>query len=285
MDKFGRNYQCFIETASGSTLEVTLPFTIEFDITRNTLSSANVCQVRLYNLSPVNRNQIHYNAFSQGPMRAILLKAGYGDTLSTIFNGNITRAWSVREGVNFITQIECYDGGFAFVNGTVDISFPAETPWQVVIETIAGYLPDVKLGTVGNFPGSLSRGNTFSGNPAQILFEITGGAVFVDNGKVNILASDEYIQQFDTVATINAATGLLDTPILEETVARFRMLFEPSLNVGYLVNVDSSTNPIFNRTYKITAVKHRGMISGVVAGEVITEGEFYYSAALDGVVG
>lgn len=283
MMKLGRNYELKVETLSGDTLTIMLPFTMEMDITRNTLSSANVCQVRLYNLSELNRNQIFFNAFNQSKFRSIILKAGYGTNLSTVFTGNISQAWSVREGVNFITQIECYDGGFAFVNGNVDIAFPAGTPLKTVITTLMTQLPGVTVGAVGNFSGVLNRGNTYSGNPAQILFELTGGAFFIDNGKAYALQSDEYVPQVGTnalsqpIITVNAETGLLNTPVLEQTIVRFEMLFEPSLNVGRLVNLQSTTNRNLNGIYKITAVKHRGMISGTVSGSLTTIGEFINS--------
>lgn len=288
-DKFGRNYELYIEVDTGQrdadnrvvvtkTLTIQLPFTIEFDITRNTLTSANVCQIRVYNLSKLNRNQIRFNSFDQGNYRQISLRAGYGTNLATLFTGNISAAWSVREGVNFITQIECYDGGFAFVNGTVEVGFPAGTSMKTVIRTLMGYLPNVSVGTVGNFPGTLSRANTYSGNPAQILYEITGGGFFIDKGVAYALLTNEYIpDQLDTTTVINAQTGLLGTPVLEQTTVRFEMLFEPTLNVGRLVKLDSLTNESFNQFYKITSVKHRGMISGVVAGTATTTGEFFYS--------
>src|ERR1044071_7823759 len=98
MDKFGRNYQLSIQTQSGTTLTVGLPFTLEMDITRNTLTSANVCQLRIYNLSEVNQNQIRFNASDYGSFRQIELRAGYGEFLTTIFTGNISQAWSFREG-------------------------------------------------------------------------------------------------------------------------------------------------------------------------------------------
>lgn len=278
MIKLGRNYELKIETIGGQTLTIMLPFTIEIDITRNTLSSANVCQIRLYNLSELNRNQIFFNAFNQSKFRTILLKAGYGTNLSTIFTGNISQAWSVREGVDFITQIECYDGGFAFVNGNVEIPFPAGTPIKTVITTLMGQLPGITIGAVGNFSGTLSRGNTYSGNPAQILFELTGGAFFIDNGKAYALQSDEYIPSIGTqaqpIVVVNESSGLLGTPILEQSIVRFEMLFEPSLNIGRLVSLISTTNPSLNGIYKITGVKHRGIISGVTSGTLITTGEF-----------
>lgn len=283
MDKFGRRYQLQVGTESGSTLTIELPFTIEFDITRNTLTSANVCQIRVYNLSLRNRNQLRFNSTNYGEYRPVVLRAGYGDNLATIFTGNVSQAWSVREGVNFITQIECYDGGFAFVNGKTSTQFPANTAQRDVIVNLARSLPYVKLGAIGEYPGSLSRGNSYSGNTVDILRELTGGGFFIDSGKAYALSTDEYIETTYPPLVINAKSGLLGTPVLERSIVRFDMLFEPSLNVAFRIKLESLTelnfnaDSNFNGIYKVTSVKHRGMISEAVCGSVITTGEFFFT--------
>ncbi len=284
MDKFGRNYILQVGTQNGSTLTVVPPFTLEFDITRNTLTSANVCQVRIYNLSLVNRNQLRFNASNYGEFRPIVLRAGYGASpnLPIIFTGNISQAWSVREGTNFITQIECYDGGFAFTNGSVSAQFPAGTPQKEIIRSVAGTLPHVDVGAIGDYPGSTTRGSSYSGSSTEVLGELTGGGFFIDNGKANALGTDEFIDAGGPLV-INARSGLLGTPVLEQTICRFDMIFEPGLLVAHRIQLDSASEINFNGLYKVTAVKHRGMISEAVCGSVTTTGEFYFSKLLTGV--
>lgn len=276
--KFGRNYSL---TVSGTNfpqpLVITLPFTIEFDITRNTLTSANVCQIRLYNLSPQNRNALRRNVTGYSyPYESIVLKAGYGNNLPIIFSGNVSQAWSVREGINFITQIECFDGGFAFTNGQTNLMIPSGTPYQIVIGNLIQSLPNVKLGAVGSYPGSTSKANTYSGNTTSILREVTGGGFFIDNGIGNALGNNEYTTGSGPPLAINASAGLLNTPVLEQTIVRFDMIFEPLLFPGTAVNLMSSTEANFNGFYKITSVKHRGMISQTVCGDAVTTGEFFF---------
>jgi hypothetical protein len=258
---------------------ITLPFTVEFDITRNSLAESNNAKIRIYNLSKVNRNFIRYNLSNYGQYQQIQFNAGYGQNPPVVFLGNISWAYSVREGQNFITEIECFDGGFAAVNATYDNYFPPGTPWQSVIATIAGSIPGVSLGSIGSFPGVLSRGQTYSGNPIDILNEITGGGFFMDNGKANVLGTAECIATANPVV-ISAKSGILNTPQLEQYTGRFETLFEPTLHVGEVVTVISSTEDNFNGTYKITGVKHRGMISGAVCGDAITTGEFFANQQL-----
>ena len=281
VNKFGRSYSLTAGTLAGGTLLIQPPFTVEFDITRNILTSANVCQIRIYNLSLDHRNALRFNIFDSGDFRPIIFNAGYGSNLPTIFSGNITQAWSVREGVDFVTTIECFDGGYAFANATTNQSFPSGTPQQVVIETLVQSLGNfnVSPGAVGNYPGSISRGNTYSGNTAQVLSELTGNGFFIDNGRANCLGNSECVS--GGIPLINAQSGLLGTPVREQTNLSFDMIFEPGAKAGQLIQLESLTESSFNGFYKITSVKHRGMISEAVCGDAITTlGMFYGTAAL-----
>lgn len=287
MDKLGRIYILKVSSpeGGGDPLIITLPTTIEIDVTRNTLSSANVCQVRVYNLSQKHRNQIRFNASDYGTFRRIELFAGYNANPPKIFDGNISQAWSVREGVNFITQIECYDGGFAFINGVSNVQFVDKTNQKTVLKTLAEDLPHVTVGAIGNvYSGELSRGNTYSGNTANLIRDVAGEGFFIDNGKVNVLSTNEYISEIgEATLIINSKSGLLGTPLLEQTIVRFDMLFEPNLNPGRKVRLESITEENFNYDYKVTGIKHRGMISDAVCGSLITSGEFFFSKLLNPV--
>jgi hypothetical protein len=277
--KFDRNYILSIETQNGEILVIQPPFTIEFDITRNILSSANVCQIRIYNLSANNRNKIRFDRQDSYDFRSVQLQAGYGNNLPVIFSGSITQAWSVREGVNFITSIECFDGGFAFANGITNTVFPAQTPITTVINNLVGNLPRVAVGAVGNYSGVLSRGRSFSGNTSEILRDLTGGGFFIDNGRAHCLGDSECLE--GEMVLINSQSGLLGTPVRELTVLNFDMIFEPRLIVGQAIQIDSKTGMSLNQFYKVISVKHRGMISESICGNAVTSvGVWYGTQAL-----
>lgn len=268
MDKFNRNYILEVGKRGGGTLRVTRPFTVEFEIHRNSLSSANVASIRIYNLNPTNRGQIRKDVFDYDDLRTISFSAGYGEKLSLAFKGHISQAWSVREGTNFITQIESFDGGFAFVNAVTDTSFPAETKQDAIIRNLVKSMPGVSEGVIGQYVGSISRGNTYSGPTTSILSEITGGGFFIDNCRVNCLNDNECLQS--SIPLINATTGLLGTPTKEQTYINFDMLFEPSLQIAQLIRLESSTADHFNGNHKVLSLKHRGVISEAVAGTAVT---------------
>lgn len=269
MVKLGRNYKLVVERIDGNTVTIQLPFTCEFDVHRNSLSSANVASFRIYNLSPENRNSIRKDQYDFGDIRKVSFFAGYGDKLSLAFTGNISQAWSVREGVDFITQIESYDGGFAYVNAITNNAYPENTQQSSIIDNVAASLPGVTVGAIGNYEGQIRRGNSYSGPSVDVLTELTGGGFFIDNGKVFCLKDQECLD--GDIPVINAATGLLGTPVKETTFINLELLFEPSLKVAQLIRLESTTAEFFNGDHKILSLKHRGVISEVVSGQAVTQ--------------
>lgn len=287
--KFGRDYVLYVDlkdtsadpsavaipnilpgTDDPDVLQVTLPFTVEFDIVRNTLSSLNEATIRIYNLSEANRSRIRKNVVDWFDLRTITLRAGYGTNQPVVFSGNITKAFSVREGVNFITQIEAFDGGFAFVNGKSNKEFPAVVTQKYILEKLIEDLPGIQQGIIGNnYDATLvSRGNAYSGNTAELLRELTNGQFFVDRGLANVLSNSEYLEGL--LPNISSDSGLLGTPMRENTLITFDMLFEPQVVTGQGIHLDSDTDANFNGFYKVVGIKHRGMISESVDGDAIT---------------
>lgn len=268
MDKYNRNYILLVEKRDGTTLRITRPFTVEFEIHRNSLSSANVAQIRVLNLSPNNRSQIRKDQYDTLDLRKITFMAGYGTNLSIAFTGSITQAWSVRESNNMVTTIESFDGGYAYVNAVTNEQFPSGTPQSSIVGALAKSLPGVTIGAIGSYPGQIARGNSLNGSTTKILGEITGGGFFIDNGKAHCLQDNECIES--AIPLINAQTGLLGTPVRETTYINFDMLFEPGLRVGQLIRLESQTSDNFNGTHKILSLRHRGVISEAVCGSAIT---------------
>jgi len=274
--KFNRNYVLTIEGNDGSLIEIKPPITIDIDVNRNYLSSANVASIRIYNLSERNRSQIRKDNSDYGLKRKIILKAGYGNNLSEILNGSVTMAFSVREGVNFITEVQVFDGGFAYVNSQIDKTYPENTANRTVVLDMISSLKEygVSPGAVGNFEGNLSRANSYSGNTTSILREITNGSFFIDNNKAYCLKDDECVA--GEVQVINSESGLLGTPRREQTFLTFDIIFQPSLRVGQRIKLESITGANFNGIYKVVSIKHRGMISESVGGTVITTLGLFY---------
>jgi hypothetical protein len=304
VDKLGRNYRLEVQEVVDSDKYIIIepPMTLEIDIIRNVLStSTNACKVRIYNLSQDNRAKIYKDAFDFDLRKKISLYAGYGNNLSLIFTGNISKAWSVREGTNFITEIESYDGGYAWISAEDNVSYDhGALTRDVMLELIGRLKPyGVDLGKVGEFPGNQDRAAILNGNICKNLADrvanyfnpvtnkIDPGQFFIDNGKAYCLR--DYETFTGDYLVINSASGLLGTPTRHETYLTFDMIFEPRLMIGQEVTIDSitapefnsykaGTNQIINGNFKVVSLHHRGVISDAVAGTMVTTAGVFWGA-------
>jgi hypothetical protein len=277
--KFQRNY---IFTATGprfqSPLVISTPFTIEFDIQRNDYTSTNFAHIRLYNISLYNRNLLTLDQFENTLADAIYitLNAGYGPGpyWPAIFLGNAQRAFSVREGTNFITEITGFSAGLAYQLATSSVAWTRGQSYGAVIAELFNDLSDygVTPGVVNPtiLAQTFDKGGSLSGNTIDILRQLTNKNVFIDNGKINILLPNDILVK-GPPTLINAQSGLLGTPIKENAYISWDMLFEPSLNIGDSVDLQSSTGVnVYNGIHRILGVQHKGMISSAVSGDAIT---------------
>lgn len=271
-NKFGRNYILKVQKTDDPrfSIEIKPPFTVEFEVQRNNFASGCNSMIRIYNLSKDSRAQIRKDQREYNLAKYVLLSAGYGDDLAVMFVGQVTEAWSVREGSNYITQIEAHDIGLGASLGHISVEYPANTSNRfIVLDIIKKLKPlGIEVGHIGNIEGTSGRGSAYSGNALDILRDLTGGAFFIDNGKANVLRDNEHIA--GTAILIDASTGLLGTPKLNDSTVTIDVLFDQRIAIGKKISLKSATNPVLNRDYIVTGLKHKAMISPVVCGTAVT---------------
>jgi hypothetical protein len=279
MNKWQRNYRLEVEGSDGKTHIFSYPMTLQFNISRAALASANTSSFRLYNLNKDTRKIIYKDIYSNltGTFRSVKLMAGYGENLSQIFYGHIQEAMSYKEegAVEFTTQIDAYDWSFAMINANSSWTSIAPAPKQEVVnrlvdDMIAISPPSGKLGrgVISTFPGEYGRPKIADGNTWEILGEVTNYHNFIDNGLIHCLLDDDVF--VGDTAVIDASTGLLSTPKKCEYKLKVDLLFEPGINVGQQVELVSATESLYNGLYKVIGVQHSGIISGAVNGKCRT---------------
>lgn len=284
MDKSQRNYKLYISPDIGPIILIDFsnqPFTIEFDITRNNLQSTNVASIKIYNLAEKTRKRIAKEDYTYDGTEStrilIQLDAGYGKSIYTIFKGNASHAWSYRNGVDFITQIEAFDGGDALINSVTNQTFEKGTPTSAVLAAAVGDMSkhEIQLGYISKTfdAETLKRGNAVSGNSADIASNLSRGAFFIDNGKAYVLKNTECLSGIFNF--ISSSTGLLGTPIRSNNKTSIDILFEPRVKMCQLITLQSITRKDYNGLYKVVSIKHHGMISYSVSGDAITSLELW----------
>lgn len=124
MNKFGRIYSLSVEVAGGQKVAIELPYTVEFEVRRENLSSSQDATITVYNLGERLRDLIYKDQYNTTEFRAVQLRAGYEDLgAPLIFNGTIRQAYSYREGVDFKTVIDAYDGAYMMANSYTTQTF------------------------------------------------------------------------------------------------------------------------------------------------------------------
>ena len=213
MFKFGRNYKLTVEVDDqGTDLVISYPLTLEIYIRRENLSSAGNATFRIFNLAQANRNRIIKGPTDIAMVRRIKLEAGYGDSLSLVFDGNIREAQSYRpEGqVNFITEIHAWDYANAmslsFSNWTAS---PPDNTYQKVVERLCNDMKiqsNITIGAIGTFPGTYARNPSFCEPSWEALKKVIASAgdnaaCFIDTGKIYAINENDVFDGPVTVVT------------------------------------------------------------------------------------
>ena len=255
-------------------------YTVDFSITRAALGGTQYATFKIKNLGVQIRNQIYKDPYALTEYLAVQFQAGYvGDaSLATCFNGFILSAGSYRQGQDFITEIQAYDGGPAMANGFYNQVVASGATYAQAITKLAKSLPNFGGQVyVGAFNKTFPRGRSLMGNTWNVILELTDGLAYIDNGNVVALNYNEALQA--PLQQIDSSSGLLGSPKRTATGIELDILFEPRLVVGQYVSLVSTTNPIYNGVYKVQGFTHRGTISPAVAGDAITTVELFVGTA------
>ena len=273
--KFGRAYRITIDPKDGQPpIVITLPFTVQFWVQRNTYSDLNNLTLDIYNLSETNRNRIFQDRFDIGVPnpnvpggfvgREITFEVGYS-TLYQVYKGTIFQASSAREGTNIVTRISAMSGNFDVATTQTFQTIDGSQTLGQVFATLIGEFPNLSLGGMGDFSTTRPRPYVINGNVYNWIKQHSNQNVFIDNNKVYILRPAEALT--GQVVSITDATGLLETPRRDEGFLSITTLLEPGINIGEQIAVNSTIQTAYNGQYKVAGIQHQGMISGAVCGE------------------
>lgn len=279
------------------------PLTLELDVTRAMFQSLADGTFRLYNLAESTRRDVYQDWSDQGTYRQVTLRAGYRSwtnglqgpvlagqsalnfqALPMIFSGNITQAYSQREGPNWVTTISAWDGGFAVTQGDVNTALAAGvTTTQQFTQLVEAMGSTVAVGYIDpTLNTTLVNGVSLVGSPWEKIVQMANAlyaTAFIDLGKVYVIGNGNVIPNLTGGLTlITPDTGLLDTPMKQNTKLSFPMVFEPRLKVGQQI-VLQSLETVNNGTYPVVGLDHVGTISDAVGGDLRTRVTCYYSPA------
>jgi hypothetical protein len=289
--KFQRTYQVQVEAINGSTftfgsLDGSAPLlTMEFNIIRGYLASVQSGNFRIRNINQDTRNNIFKDNFNYAIPRSVKVLAGYvGTPLSIIFQGMAQTIMSYREegGTDWITEIIGMDWSFLHTNcwsewtdnpGTGQVYTQKDVITHLVTD-LQGcanrYNQTLGIGVVNGF-FTPRYSYTAHGFTLGLLAVETSRLAYIDNGKIYVMP-DNYVFEGSTTL-ISSQTGLLGSPKQQQTNLVCQIIFEPTLEVGQQVYLDTESDEFSsakNGLYKVVGVQHAGTISSTISGKCIT---------------
>lgn len=284
MIKFNPIYRVTIYSNT-ETVIIEDPITCHVSTNRGLMSNAVTANVEIYNLAPSTRKKIYQDPLTldSSKWHYIHIEGGYAGTdsktpMSIIFKGRVLQAYSTKDGgsTDVVTYIEAQ--ALDIFDCQSSHTFKAGTSYKDVIKTCASDMPNIEVGNIGEIKGVLQTDTTCDGNSMEQISTITGGHAFVDNGLLNVLLNNEVIDV--PVPVITDENSLLSTPIRKEANLEIKMLFEPNLIIGQLLEIKSSIAPDFNGQYKVVGINHDCLFSATQSGSRTTTVSLYIGPML-----
>lgn len=225
-------------------------FRIRFKCEKTIDSTPNKATVSIYNLNPDSRSAVE----REGSI--LTLQAGYGDSVETVFEGNIAKGVTVKDGADYITEIEIGDGLSAFQNSTLDQSFKPGTQVRDVVRTLTQAF-GVSQGEQRPIPTQvLNNGIVVSGPVRDSLTKILdrlGLKWSIQNNQLQIL--DDGGSTDEEVILLSPNSGMVGIPKKREQGIECVSLLRPSINPGRRFKLESK---FVNGIYIAEKVTHEG---------------------------
>lgn len=284
--KVNRRYRLTVQTVddkgnpADKAIVISNPLTIRFSVNRTLFADINAMDIDIYNLAPRTYNQLFYDYFNVN-RRTVILEAGYdGMEMSAIFIGDVWSCYTSRDGSDIITHMHA-------IVGLKSLSVQTDaTLANVSRNQVLRYIANDMAMTINIYSGEdekFTRPVSLSGNSFGQIQKYTNGSAYIDNNEINVLTTFDAIQ--GDVVLINDQSGLLGVPEHEDALLRVKMIFEPRIVIGQIIEVQSRISPMFNGQYKVYGIKHEGTISDAVAGTATTTLEMLVGSQMYGRFG
>lgn len=229
---------------------------VEFKVEKTLESKPSKGFVKVYNLTKDNRSKAEQTG------NVLILRAGYGKNLSNIFTGDVARAKTELEGVDYITTFELGDGELMYQTSKSELSFAKGTDIQTALKGIFSNVGAVLGDITGLKSEKLNAPLVLSGNVRKHLDEIGKRQGFewsIQDEAFQILEKGKPTK--DEAILLSSETGLIGIPKNKfgkdptEKGIEFDSLLNPKLKPGRRAVIESK---IIQGVYRIEKVTFQG---------------------------
>ncbi len=256
---FDRQYRIIIGN-SGSAFELgggDHPLHVAFEIQKADTQANNSARINVWNL-----NKEHISMLEKSDCR-VLLRAGYGTRLATIFEGTVNFASTTMEGADRKTEIELVDSLKSTRDGFVSVSYSEPVSWKRIMDDVATQMGVVVSYSYNATFVQMESGLSFVGKGADLISKgcnSCGLSWTIQDGILQIKKPNDVMKR--EVYIINKDTGMVGIPArvaLEKSKTTVKklgwdvsFLMNGSIGVNDYVKVESDAVTSFFKVYSIT---------------------------------
>lgn len=237
--QFGRKVSIIVGQDGGDALELS-DLRVIYNIRRGDLQTPNSARLRVFNVSETTKQRI------QREFTRVVVQAGYGGNFGILFDGTIKQ---VRRGrasqTDTYLDITAADGdsayNFAVVNTTlsagsteadhVAAACTAMNPYGVT----QGYLPELPKNPLPRGKVMFGMAREFMRWKARTLQSVWS----IQDGKLIMVPETSYMP--GEIPVITSETGMIGMPEQTQNGIQIKMLTNPSVKVGTLIQIDNAS--------------------------------------------
>ena len=247
--QYKRAYELTITTDTGESKTIK-GLRVVFEITKSLLSFPNLAKIEIYN---PNSNTI---SLLQRKFTKIVLNAGYEGNIKLLFVGDIRNVFQNKRGVDRIVTIYAGDGERDYQNAVFNKTFTENISIKSAINEVMRTFKEVTIGAIEGVPdiNDRLRGQTLSGSSKEILNKFADEYGFdwsIQNNEVIITPFEDALTSSEAVL-VNAATGMIGSPVITEIGVDVTTLLNPALlpNGSFVVQTISSDIQLGNLFFR-----------------------------------
>lgn len=265
LSRFNRDFSLSVEVSGGQAITVTPPLRVSFNASKAVSGGLNKLTVRLYNLRESNRLALAKDAEQQKRI-PLSFSVGYSGNLQLLFKGTVHRGQNFRDGADLVTELECLDGGYDFLNSFTSQTVRGKTK---AVDAILKDMPNTKRGKFTE-QQQLIRPKVLVGSSAKLIDELIGETEtwYIDDERLFIVKQNDVVSSF--IPVVSAETGLRDTPVREQSKVTFNTVLNPTLKLAGLCQLVSQLAPHLNGVYRIESMGYAGDNYGSDWGQAVT---------------
>jgi len=238
---------------------------LKFDIHKHMVTTASPTVISVYNLGPGLRNALKKSGAQ------IALSIGWQNVgLVSVFKGSVLATVTYRSGADIVTDIMSLAGYGGLSRSVITKAFSGGARLKDLIYNIAkelqGVTTDPKLIDVSDTKFG-NQGWSFAGLASEGLDKLArvyGFSWWIDKGLFHAVDDGRPLKGGST-PVISGKNGfllraepMLASPFQQKTGVTITSLFNPFVEAGKSIRLESENNPDLDGTYKVHTLRHDG---------------------------